>query len=244
MDFGCGAGRTLRHFVEEAEHAEIWGVDIDAPSIAWLRETLSPPLHLLQNGANPPLQFESGSFDLVWALSVFTHLTDNSLPWLLELHRLLKEGGLLVATYMGRWNAAHVLIDEQWDDDRIGMNVLRRDQGWDDGGPTVLMSDWWVREHWGRAFEILDSGPQVHGQTWTLLKKRDVKVTLADLQQPANDPREYQALQHNLRQVEHDRERALGELRQHYEGTLSWRLTRPLREISELARGMRRRLGR
>ena len=25
LDFGCGAGRTLRHFLGEAERAEIWG---------------------------------------------------------------------------------------------------------------------------------------------------------------------------------------------------------------------------
>ncbi len=27
LDFGCGAGRTLRHFVSEAEAGEFWGVD-------------------------------------------------------------------------------------------------------------------------------------------------------------------------------------------------------------------------
>src|SRR4051794_14301874 len=38
LDFGCGAGRTLRHFGAEAERAEFWGCDIDAPSIAWLEK--------------------------------------------------------------------------------------------------------------------------------------------------------------------------------------------------------------
>jgi SAM-dependent methyltransferase len=240
LDFGCGAGRTLRHFLDEAGRAEVWGVDIDASSIAWLEENLSPPLHVMCNGTDPPLGFEHGTFDLIWALSVFTHLTDNSLPWLLELHRLLKPDGLLIATYMGRWNA-DVFTHEQWDEDRIGMNVLRRDQAWDDGGPIVLMSDWWVRAHWGRAFEILETAPQVHGQTWTLLGKRNVDVTVADLERPANDPREYQALRHNLRQLERDRELALAELRQHYEGSQSWRITRPLRGIAGIARQLAQR---
>ena len=235
LDFGCGAGRTLRHFLNEAQRAELWGVDIDAPSIAWLEEKLSPPLHVMRNGADPPLGLEHGTFDLIWALSVFTHLTDNSLPWLVELHRLLKPDGLLVATYMGRWNA-DIFTHEPWNEDRIGMNVLRRDQGWDHGGPIVLMSDWWVRAHWGRAFEILDVAPQVHGQTWTLLRKRNVDVTVADLERPADDPREYQALRHNLQQVEHDRQLALAELRQHYERSWSWRITRPLRAIAGIAR--------
>ena len=89
---------------------------------------------------------------------MFTHLTDNSLPWLAELHRTLRPGGLLIASYVGRFNG-WLLTDEEWDEDRVGMNVLRRDQGWDDGGPIVLMSDWWVQEHWGRGFEFVKSNP-------------------------------------------------------------------------------------
>lgn len=239
LDFGCGAGRTLRRFLTEAEHAEFWGSDIDEASIAWLSANLSPPLQVLRNDPDPPLGLEDESFDLIWALSVFTHLTDNSLPWLLELHRLLAPGGLLVATYMGRFNGEFFTL-EPWDEDRIGMNVLRPDQDWEAGGPMVLMSDWWVREHWGRAFTIEATEPQMHGQTWVLLRKRDVELTVEALAAPGADPREYAALRHNLRQVERDRELALSQLRQRYETSLSWRITRPLRQASALLRARRR----
>lgn len=240
LDFGCGAGRTLRHFLTEAEGgAEFWGADIDAPSIAWLKQSLSPPLHAVQNQADPPLGFGYASFDLIWALSVFTHLIDSSLPWLSELHRLLKPRGLLIATYMGRWNG-EIFTHEPWDENRIGMNVLRSNQGWDHGGPVVLMSDWWVRAHWGRAFEFLAEA-QVHGQTWVLLRKRELPITAAELAVPADDPREYQALRHNLRQVERDRELALAEVRSHYEGSLSWQVTRPIREAARHVRERRTR---
>ncbi len=240
LDFGCGAGRTLRHFLAEANRGEFWGADIDAPSIAWLQQNLSPPVHALRNEAEPPLGLDEGTFDLAWALSVFTHLTESSIPWLLEMHRLLKPDGLLIATYMGRWNG-EVFTHEPWDEDRTGMNVLRRDQHWDDGGPVVLMSDWWVRAHWGRAFEILGVAPEIHGQTWVLLQKRDVQITAEDLEKPAVDPREYLAVRHNLRQVERDREVALAELRRHYERSWSWRFARPLREAARLARELRAR---
>ena len=30
-------------------------------------------------------------------------------------------------------------------------------------------SDWWVREHWGRASETVALAPEVHGQSWSLL---------------------------------------------------------------------------
>jgi SAM-dependent methyltransferase len=235
LDFGCGAGRTLRHFLPEAERGEFWGADIDGSSIEWLGSNLSPPLHTVRNEEDPPLGLEHGTFDLAWAVSVFTHLTDNSLPWLVELHRLLSPGGLLIATYMGRWNG-EVVTHEPWDEDRVGMNVLRPTQGWDDGGPMVLMSDWWVREHWGRAFETLEVAPQVHGQTWVLMRKRDVEVTLEQLERPADDPREWRAVRHNLLQVERDRDRAIEEVRRHYEQSLSWRTTRPFRGASSFLR--------
>jgi SAM-dependent methyltransferase len=206
LDFGCGAGRTLRQFLTEAETGELWGADIDGASIEWLQGALDPPLHALRCELAPPLGLERSSFDLIWALSVFTHLTDNSIPWLLELHRLLKPGALLIATYMGRWNS-EAIAHEPWDEDRVGMNVLRHNQSWDHGGPMVLMSDWWVRAHWGRAFEILEVDPRIHNQSWALLRRRDVELTVADLERPEDDPREVVALRHNVHQLQREIER-------------------------------------
>ena len=201
LDFGCGAGRTLRHFLAEAESGDFWGAELDAASVDWLLANLSPPLQVRRSSVAPPLGLEPGSLDLVWALSVFTHLTNESIPWLLELHRLLKPSGLLLATYTGRVHSDQ--IGEPWDEDKVGMNVLRHHRDWDDGGPSVLMSDWWVRAHWGRAFEILRVEP-VHGQSWALMRKRDVELTQEDIEQPEDDPREYEALRHNLRQVQRE----------------------------------------
>jgi SAM-dependent methyltransferase len=238
LDFGCGAGRTLRHFLNEANRAEVWGADIDAASIRWLEQSLSPPLHVRRSPVLPPLGLEYGSLDLAWAISVFTHLTDSSTAWLLELHRLLKPGGLLIATYMGRWNS-EVFTGEAWDEDRVGRNVLRHNQNWDSGGPMVLMSDWWVRAHWGRAFEILDVVSQVHGQTWVLMQKREGEMTPEELERPADDPREFTALRHNLRQVQRELELAEASVRREYEESTSWLVTRPLREGARLARTLR-----
>jgi SAM-dependent methyltransferase len=243
LDFGCGAGRTLRHFLVEAEEGEFWGADIDAASIQWLEAALCPPLHVRRSAVLPPLGLQYGSLDLAWAISVFTHLTDSSIPWLLELHRLLKSGGLLIATYMGRWNS-DTLTGEAWDEERVGMNVLRHNQQWDAGGPVVLMSDWWVRAHWGRAFEFLEVAPNIHGQTWALLRKRDVEVTAEELARPEDDRREYLALRHNLRQVQRELESTEARIRREYEESSSWRLTRPLREGARLARSLRSRASR
>jgi SAM-dependent methyltransferase len=236
LDFGCGAGRTLRHFLAEANEGEFWGSDIDGPSVEWMRDVLCPPLHVWKSSQGPPLGLEPGSFDLIWAISVFTHLPPmTSLQWLLELHRLLKPDGFLIATYYGRWNS-EFLLGEEWDDDRIGMNVLQHTRTWDQGGPVVVMSDWWVRAHWGRAFEPVSELRRFHNFTWVLMRRRDVELTPEDLMRPADDPREFAALRSNIRQVQREvvyltaqLEALEGQVRQEYECSLSWKLTKPLR---------------
>jgi SAM-dependent methyltransferase len=262
LDFGCGAGRTLKHFLPEAEQAEFWGVDIDDTSVQLLQDTVCPPLHVMRSEYMPPLDLDGGSFDLIWSISVFTHLTDNSLPWLVELHRILKPGGLLIATYMGRWTS-ELLAGEPWDEDRVGMNVLRHNHPAADGAPLTMISDWWLRDHWGRAFEVLKIEPNIHNQSWALLRKLDVHPTVPELARPGEDAREYEALRHNLlqtqREVEAVQERGRQELeatrvadQQHladrlaqqrrvYEQSLSWRLTQPLRGAAKFARERRRR---
>jgi len=224
LDFGCGAGRTLRHFLEEAETATFYGSDIDATSIAWLESNLSPPLQVFANGETPPLPLEADSLDLIWAISVFTHISDHWAAWLLELHRLLRDDGLLLATILGpglsdEWTEAtpdpRAARGEPIPDvgDRVGMNVLHYGRSWDQGGPTVFLSNWWIEEHWGRAFEILTlredgfaaTPPDWRGQGVVLARKRPGKISIGELERiDADDPREIEALRHNIRQLHHE----------------------------------------
>ena len=219
MDFGSGAGRTLRHFREEARDGEFWGVDLHGPSVEWMLENICPPFNAWQSAAVPPLALEYGTFDLIYTVSVFTHLTDESLPWLLELHRLLKPGGLLINSYMGRWNSEW-FAHETWNEDRVGMNMLYRHRDWESGGPAVLISDWWLHEHWGRAFDVVETDPQFHNYSWVTLRKKDVKLTTEDLQRPGDDPREFAALHHNIRQLQREEVRELEHAEELHAGAL------------------------
>lgn len=110
-------------------------------------------------------------------------------------------GGLLIATYMGQWMSEFV-AGEPWDENQVGMNVLRHNHPWTDGGPLVMISEWWLREHWGRAFEVVHIAEPIHNFSWALLRKRDVELTADDIARPSDDRREFCAIQHNLRRAQ------------------------------------------
>jgi SAM-dependent methyltransferase len=241
LDFGCGAGRTLRHFLDEAAEAEFWGCDIHAPSIEWVNAKLNPPVRAFVNSELPPLPRPDHSFDLIYAFSVFTHIADAWSAWLLELHRLLAPDGFLVASFLGA-GLSEAIAGEPWEENRIGMNVLKADQAWDAGGPMVLMSPWWIREHWGRAFEIVtlrdDGIPETHGMV--VARPRPVAPSRSQLERidPA-EAREITALQHNIRQLQRESAAASAEASRivaSFERTRSWRLTAPLRRLGERLR--------
>ena len=109
----------LRQFLDEAEQAQFWGCDIDAPSIAWVEANLSPPCGSFHNRFTPPLPLEAGSLDLVYATSVFTHIDELWSDWLLELHRILAPGGRLISSFLGEgmWEA---LIGEPYREELVG----------------------------------------------------------------------------------------------------------------------------
>ncbi len=226
LDFGCGAGRTLRHFLGEADAAEFWGCDIDELSIAWLEANLSPPLHVFVNPDEPPISAPAGKFDLIYAVSVFTHLTGSWSRWLLELHRLLAPGGLLLATFMGR-SICEAVTGESWVEGGYGMNVLRDGEDWALGGPMVLHDPWWIRAHWGRAFEIVsltDHGFAADGpvsQGAVLMRRRDAVLTPAELEAlEPGEPREASALAHAVKQLLAET-RELRRLRDHLQSQLA-----------------------
>jgi len=99
LDFGCGCGRVTRYFHGFA--GDVAGSDVSAPAIDWCRDNLRFGRFEV-NGLAPPLVFDDESFDLVYALSVFTHLTDDlQLAWRDELRRVLRPGGRLLLTTHG-----------------------------------------------------------------------------------------------------------------------------------------------
>jgi SAM-dependent methyltransferase len=258
LDFGCGTGRTLVQFADEAERAEFWGCDIDAPSVEWAAKNLSPPFHFVANDELPPVDLPGGTFDLIFGYSVFTHLLETWADWAVEMHRLLAVGGYGFFTFLGE-GMVGTIIGRPWEPERIGMIELDPGRPWSIGGPNALHSDWWLRAHWGRLFNVVDVisaldpvGKTGHG---VLVVRKDERpaVSADDLRglEP-HEPREAASLQYNVELLKEklaDFWRSdTATLRKETEflrselakmaGSKSWKLTQPLRHLrSRVRRG-------
>ena len=86
------------------------------------------------------------------------------------------------------------------------MIALDHGRPWATGGPNVLHSEWWLRAHWGRAFEVVnvrpffDDGQLRQGHGWILLREDDRPApTTTELERlEPDEPREIAALQFNI----------------------------------------------
>jgi SAM-dependent methyltransferase len=100
LDFGCGCGRVLRQWAS-LEGPELHGTDYNHVLVEWCAANL-PFAELSVNRLEPPLPYPDERFDLIYAMSVFTHLTEaQHHAWMAELRRVLRPGGLLVFTTHG-----------------------------------------------------------------------------------------------------------------------------------------------
>jgi cyclopropane fatty-acyl-phospholipid synthase-like methyltransferase len=114
LDFGCGCGRTLHSFIPSPDHVNFFGTDIDREAISWCRRSLAHARFTV-NDQLPPLEYEDATFDLIYSISVFTHLTeDMQFRWLRELRRVAAPGAYLLLTVRG---SSHPLLDQLPDAD-------------------------------------------------------------------------------------------------------------------------------
>jgi SAM-dependent methyltransferase len=100
LDFGCGWGRMLRLVKHNPafEEFELFGADA-LPAILQLCARTIPEVWFSRTQLSPPTVYRSGIFDLIYAYSVFSHLSpENHLAWAQEFARITKPGGYVCVT--------------------------------------------------------------------------------------------------------------------------------------------------
>jgi len=188
LDFGAGCGRTLIHFVRD--NPAIYATDVDESAVRFLARHYRA-VRATRNEFDPSLPYPDGFFDVVYSVSVFTHLSPASQQaWLQELHRVLKPGGLALLTTQG-YTALHVvpqwvpawehlseadlrekgalyLEDPQRETDPANYAGISRSYG------ITFFTPEYVRAEWGRLFQVeeIQDGVIDHLQDLVVLRKR------------------------------------------------------------------------
>jgi SAM-dependent methyltransferase len=169
LDWGCGCGRLAR-YAAQLPGVALSGCDIDAGNVAWCSTNLNGSFTATK--LHPPLPYADSSFDLIYGLSVFTHLREPlQTEWLAELNRVSAPGALLLMTIHGQTalDYAGVALARYQEFGRV-----IREQGVHQSGTNGQLDGYaehegeyvnvfhdldYVRAHWGELFEILDILP-------------------------------------------------------------------------------------
>lgn len=99
LDYGCGWGRILRMMTRYSDPAFLYGVDPMSDSLD-LCKSLGVSAHFAQCDSIPKnIAFDTTAFDIVYAFSVFTHLSeDTALAVLRAVRQRIADRGLMIVT--------------------------------------------------------------------------------------------------------------------------------------------------
>lgn len=185
MDFGCSSGRILRHFHHEIKEKgwKMTGVDVSARRIEWLRQNFVNDFQVYTGSFLPTMPFESNSFDVIYGMSVFTHIKYLWDFWLLELRRVLKPGGLLIQSVHTEhaWRFFVERNHEAWVRDALGTLIVEHNEipadyvyfGNLDKNQVFWKKDI-VERFWGRYYrevEVFPPPPRFSYQNWVVAVK-------------------------------------------------------------------------
>jgi SAM-dependent methyltransferase len=111
LDYGCGWGRLLRLLLQYVDADQLYGSDPSDTARALFEEYRCPGHFALCDYVPRDLPF-TGDFDLIYAFSVFTHLSEPTAQAVLQvLRRHVTADGMLVVTIRppGYWD-----VHENW----------------------------------------------------------------------------------------------------------------------------------
>ncbi len=112
LDFGCGVARQLLHFTRDYPVPSYYACDVNRDTIDFIRRYY-PQVKSYCNDFTPPLVYEANFFDMVYSVSIFSHLDmESQATWLAELFRIVRPGGLCFITTQGRTSLSRMMLEE------------------------------------------------------------------------------------------------------------------------------------
>lgn len=108
-EWGCGPARLVQHLTRVPSIAKVLACDYNPRTVAWCAATF-PQIEFLKNELAPPLPLKSDSLDVLYCVSVFTHLSEAMhYEWIAEIRRVLKPGGIFLGTFHGEKTKQNLL---------------------------------------------------------------------------------------------------------------------------------------
>lgn len=155
LDFGCGSGRVIRYW--KGYDIRAFGSDYNPELIQWCQKKLKFAQFDV-NQLDPPLPYKDQTFNLVYALSVFTHLDEpRQHTWIAELLRVIRPGGYLLMTTHGDCDYYHQhLTAEELAKFRAGQLVVKNQNHVGENCCNAYHPIGYVKDVLATHFEVLD----------------------------------------------------------------------------------------
>jgi SAM-dependent methyltransferase len=165
LDFGCGCGRVVRHWADLP--GDVHGSDYNPNLVRWCADNL-PFAEFAVNGDAPPLPYADDTFGFLYSISIFTHLDEPlQVPWITELVRVTRPGGLILITVSGDVYARRLPAWERLREPfEAGRLVVRRPERTGSNSCSVLHPPEYVRDTLTAGLDVLTIVPGVRETGW------------------------------------------------------------------------------
>lgn len=181
LEWGCGSGRTTRYL--SRLQRRLTAIDMDAARLGLCAACL-PSVRCVHVDRMEGLPFEGGAFDLVVAPFIAHQLDERAQhAWLLELGRITRPGGIVLASVWGQalaqlhkdWGARHLAAY------RLGLYAPGADPALDAALARTGHYDGARHSHdyvfatWNKYFEVVEIVPgMAHSHDLVVLRARHV----------------------------------------------------------------------
>jgi SAM-dependent methyltransferase len=143
LDFGCGSGGNMRFF--HSKGFDVFGVDQSAVDIARCKvripEKAAQFLTISPESFEDDLWFPNVTFDVITAFQVLYYLSNSDLELRVRsLHRMLKPGGIFIATMMSK-SSWYYDMSSPFED---GLRLVKFHRDQDIGRPGLVLNNHYI----------------------------------------------------------------------------------------------------